>query len=520
MNSVLIDVDHDKPLPTRTPDYEVIVVGAGFSGLAAGRELRLRGIEKFLILDRADGVGGTWRQNTYPGIEVDVPSMAYSYRFAPNPNWSRVYAPGSELLQYAEDCADSFGLRPHLRFDTTITAMRFDTTTDLWSITIDGEKTPLTSRFVISCHGALSTPARPDIPGLTEFAGKVIYSQDWDHAYPLDGQRVGLIGTGASGIQIAPEIAARTASLAVFQRTPIYVSPKVNPVVPPAVKRSLQKLPAAARVVRSAADLAGDMVQVVGVIHYQRAPGLSQILGSRVAASMRGRISDPELQQKLIPEYGFGCKRPGASSQYLETFQRARGATLVTDPIERIVADGIRTAGGTVHEIDTLILATGFKVFDLPYTVIGTNDHDLQSFWDTEGMSAYQGISVPGYPNLFLAPGPYGVAGFNWFDTIDLCTTHAAKVIHAAIGHHATRAEVKRTAFDDFMQHAKQRAQNLLFTSPACTGAHSYYIAAGGDTPFLRPFSTLASKRKMRAPYQSYEFTGNRSRTPHPTNER
>jgi cation diffusion facilitator CzcD-associated flavoprotein CzcO len=487
------------------PDLVAVIIGAGFAGLAAGNRLRKKGIENFLILEKSDGVGGTWRHNTYPGIEVDIPSMAYSFSEAPNPKWSRMFAPGNELRQYAQDCTDKFGLRDKLRLNTAVRAVVFDEINDLWRVRAadaDGEF-EITTRFVVSCHGALSTPAVPDIPGLKSFAGKTIMSQDWDHNYSLEGKRAAVIGTGASGIQIIPAVADEVAHLTVFQRTPIYVGPKTNPAIPRAVQMALRFVPFLLRFIRFAGGLGGDVAQTVGVVHYKQFPYVTKFAGAIVRASMRARIKDPELRKKLIPSYGFACKRPSASANYLETFARP-DVGLVTDSIARIVPEGIETVDGTLHRVDTLILATGFKVFDLPYRVRGIKGHDLAEFWDTNRMRAYQGVAVPEFPNYFLAPGPYGVVGFNWFDTIKMCTGHAADTIADTIIRHATRVEVSRDAFDRFFEQAVAATDNLVFKSPGCAGSHSYYINKDGDTPFLRPFAIAHSNAMMRSARTAY----------------
>lgn len=488
------------------PEYEVVVIGAGFSGLSAGYKLRKQGVENFLILDKGDGVGGTWRQNTYPGVEVDIPSTLYSYHFQPNPNWSRAFAPGSELRDYAENCADSFGLRDKLRLNTEVAAARFDDSADLWRITIAGSAQELTARFVISCHGALSTPAKPNIAGLDSFAGRTIYSQDWDHDYSLTDKRVAVIGTGASGIQIIPVIAPNVQRLTVFQRTPIWVFPKVNIPIPATVRKLFSAVPLTQRAMRTVASVNMDIAATAGVVHHKQLPIATKIAGALTRASMRRQIPDPELREKLIPTYGFACKRPSALSTYLKTFQRAN-VELVTEGITRIVPEGIETADGRVHELDAIVLATGFKVFDVPYAVTGLGGTDLVEYWDQNRMRAYQGVGVPGFPNLFLAPGPYGVVGFSWFDTIELCVSHAVRMVGEAHAKNATRVSVDEVEHQRYFDDVTARAENLVFNSPGCVGSNSYYIDKNGDTPFLRPFAGVRSTRMMRTAPKAYRLT-------------
>lgn len=490
------------------PDVTAVIIGAGFAGMGAGQRLLRRGVGDFLILEKASGVGGTWRHNTYPGIEVDIPSVAYSYAEAPNPDWSHSFASGAELLQYAEDCADKFKLRNKFRFDTEVLTLAFDDETDLWHVQARdtaGEFT-LTTRFVISCHGALSTPAEPVIPGIGRFSGKVILSQRWDHGYSLAGKRVAVIGTGATGIQVIPAIADEVAHLTVFQRTPSYVGPKFNPKIPSLLKFMLRYVPFLHRIVRAAGVAGIDAAQTYGVIRHRQFPFLTKAAGALIRASMKARIRDRELQEKLIPDYGFACKRPLSSPDYLETFKRSDVA-LITEPIDEIVAEGIRTTDGTLHSVDVIVLATGFKVFDIPHEIVGTEGIELGERWRTERMQAYQGASVPGYPNLFLAPGPYGVIGFNWFDTIRLTTGLAVDVVCETILRTATRVEVRRDEFASFTDRATRATESTVFKSPSCAGSNTYYLDAHGDTPFLRPFSIASSTRMVRSAHSAYEYT-------------
>lgn len=488
-----------------TPELTVLVIGAGFSGLAAGNRLRKNGIVNFLILDKGAGVGGTWRQNTYPGIEVDIPSMSYSYPEAPNPRWSKIYAPGAELRKYAEDCADKFRVSDKLRLNTEVREVIFDEINDLWRVrAVDRHgEFEITTRFIISCHGALSTPAKPDIPGLENFAGKTILSQEWDHGYSLKDKRVAVIGTGASGIQIIPAIAPQVQRLTVFQRTPIYVLPKINVAVPRVLQLMLAWIPLLLRGIQFLGWLGGDVGQTLAVVRYKQFPFLIKFGEIGVKLDMRRRIKDRELRKKLIPSYGFVCKRPSFSSNYLETYRRAN-VDLVAEPISRVVPQGVETADGVVHEIDTLVLATGFKVFDLPYRVVGMDGVDLGEHWEATRMRAYHGASVPGFPNYFMAPGPYGVVGFNWFDTVAMCTKHATDMIAEALARSATRVEISRAEFERFFDEVSELSENLVFKSPACAHSNSYYIDKNGDSPYLRPYSILHSNAIMRRAPQAY----------------
>lgn len=478
----------DSSIPT-VPDHEVVIVGAGFAGMSAAIKLKKAGIRDFVILERDDEVGGVWQHNTYPGVAVDIPSFTYSYHFEPNPNWSRVFAPGEELRQYARDTADKYGLRSHLRFNSEVTSARFDEDAHLWRLDLADGQT-LTARFLFSCHGCLNTPNQPQIPGLEEFGGHTIYTMRWDHDYDLRGKRVAIIGTGASALQVIPEIAPQVASLQVYQRTPIWVMPKVNPKVPGLVRGALGTLPLAQKSLRWAANGGSELLLTLGGLYYKEMPFIVDSVEKMCRAFLRAQVPDPVLREKLTPKYAFGCKRPSFSNTYYKTFLR-ENVELVTDGIETVTPTGIRTVDGAEREIDTLILATGFKVFDVPYDLYGTDGVTLNDLWHDQRKHSYEGTTVHGYPNMFLGTGPYGVTGSSVFASFDLCLDHAVRVVTAARKRGATRVEVKTAAQARFLAAMRSRVPHTLFLNPLCAGSNTYYIDEHGDSPFLRPTAGL-----------------------------
>ncbi|WP_067589194.1 flavin-containing monooxygenase [Nocardia terpenica] len=300
---------------------EVIIIGAGFSGMAAAIKLKRAGIDDFVILERAHEVGGTWRDNTYPGVAVDIPSFTYSYHFEPNAGWSHAFAPGAELFDYAKHCAEKYGLRPHVRFDSEVACARFDEQAHLWRVTSTGGTT-VTGRFLISCHGSLITPQRPAIPGLDNFAGHTVYTMRWDHDHDLAGRRVAVIGTGASALQVIPSIADRVSALHVYQRTPIWVLPKVNPRMDGLPRAVLEHVPLAQRSIRWAASIGSEALLTLGAVYYRDAPFIVDGIERLARAFLRSQVPDPDLREKLTPTYGFGCKRPSFSNTYYRTFLR------------------------------------------------------------------------------------------------------------------------------------------------------------------------------------------------------
>ncbi|MEV6071373.1 NAD(P)/FAD-dependent oxidoreductase [Nocardia sp. NPDC052001] len=493
-----------------TPDHEVVIIGAGFGGMGAGIKLKQAGIEDFMILERRDEVGGTWRDNTYPGVAVDIPSFTYSYHFEPNPNWSRPFAPGKELQEYAVHVADKYGLRPHLRFGVEVGSARFDEAADCWRLEL-ADGSALSSRFLMSCHGTLVTPSVPTIPGLADFEGTIIQTMAWDHDHDLTDERVAVIGTGASGIQVIPAIADTVKSMQVYQRTPIWVLPKTNPELNTLTQKIFEHVPLVQRSLRVATGAFTEIVVVLGAVYNRELPFVVKGIEQGCLAYLRSEVSDPELREKLTPRYGFGCKRPSFSDTYYAALQREH-VELVTDGIQTVTPTGIRTVDGIEREVDTIVLATGFKVFDVPYDLYGIDGVTLEDRWDRERRESYEGVSLRGYPNMFLAPGPYGVTGASWFATVDVCTSHAVRVITEARARSATRVEVSRTAQDRYMRKVLARMGNTMFKSPACAGSNSYYIDKHGDASLARPTPGVqAWWAQRRFDLNDYEFRGHGS---------
>lgn len=489
-----------------TTAYEVVIVGAGFSGMAAAIKLKQAGIDDFVILERKDEVGGVWRDNTYPGVAVDVPSFTYSYAFEPNPRWSRTFAPGHELLDYARHCADKYDLRRHLRFGSDVRTARFDESDHAWTLELASGRS-VTGRYLISAHGPLVTPQKPSIPGLDDFEGTVIYTMEWDHDHSLAGERVAVIGTGASGLQVIPAIAPEVGSLTVFQRTPIWVLPKVNPAINGVASGVLARVPGAAPAARLVTSAATEAL-LLSFIYNKQVPVAVRSIEQVCRAHLRSQVPDPELRRKLTPSYGFGCKRPSFSNSYFPTFLRDN-VELVTDGIERITPTGIRTVDGVEREIDTLVLATGFKVLDVPYDIHGVDGETLLELWDRDRKQSYQGVTVHGFPNLFLSPGAFGLAGPSLFATFDLCHSHALRVIEESRRRGAARVEVAESAQERWMEKMRARVGQTVFQNPSCAGSNSYYVDQHGDSAVLRPTSTLnAWVAQRRFPLDDYRYDG------------
>jgi len=470
------------------PDHHVVIVGAGFGGIGAAIELEAAGVEDYVILEKWDGPGGTWRANRYPGVAVDIPSLVYSFSYEQRAGWSRLFAPGAELLAYAEDVVDRRNLRPRMRFNTAVTSMTFDEASDLWHVAIedaDGSR-EITARYVINAVGALERPVMPDIDGIDRFRGEVLHTARWDDSVDLTGKRVACIGTGASALQLIPEIAPDVAHLDVYQRTPIWVAPKPDHAIP-----LLERIVLSVPPVRSAARAAGTVTfDVLGnVVFQQRLKPLRAALEGSIRSWMRSQVDDPETREALIPDYSFGCKRPSMSNTYLRTFNRDH-VNLVTTPISSVTATGVRTEDGELHEADVLICATGFRIMSeaepFPFPVHGRDDVELGQHWLENRFQAYQGVSVAGFPNLFSVAGPYGFVVGSYFWMIEATTKHAVRVIAEADRQGATTAEIRQGPQDRYVKKCRSRQADSPLFGPPCATSNTYYVNFQGDSP-LRP---------------------------------
>ncbi len=383
----------------------VAVLGAGAGGIAVAVRLRKAGIRDFVVYEAGGGVGGTWRHNVYPGAACDVMSHLYSYSFAPSKDWTRTYATQPEILRYLEGVADRFGVRQHVRTSNRVHRLRWTGTQ--WEITTaagDVERYDV----VISALGLFSQAAHPDLPGLDDFAGRLVHTSEWDPTLDVGGLRVGVVGTGASAVQVVPELAAAAEHLTVFQRTPAWMLPKVDRVYDEKELRRFRRMPGAAKLTRFR----------IWRLHHQET--VVRIDDPRTAqrqawaqAYLHHKVADPELRAKLTPDYPFGCKRVLTGGRYYAALQQPN-ADLVTAKIERLTAGGVRTADGHDHEVDVLVLATGFETTKYLHgiEVIGRDGRRLHDEW-AKRPEAYLGTAISGYPNLFLLYGPNTNQGGN-----------------------------------------------------------------------------------------------------------
>lgn len=380
---------------------QVLIVGAGFGGIAAAVELREHGIEDVTILEKAPDLGGTWLYNSYPGAACDVPSHLYSFSFAQRRDWTRLCSSQQEIHEYLHEVASQQGIDELIRFGQAVRSCEWDEARSRWTVQTEQGETFEADALVLAT-GQLHQPNVPAIEGIETFAGRSFHSAEWDHDYDLTGKRVGVVGSGASAVQFVPEIAAQVARLEVFQRTGNWFLPRRNRPYPRLLRLAFELVPGLQRARRRFVFEYGESLTML--IRHPRT--LGRIGAARSARFMRSQLPDPALQAKVWPDYTFGCKRVLFSSYFLPTLQRPN-VDLVTEHIEAVVPEGLRTADGAVHELDCLIWATGFKTNDfmLPMSVVGRDGVTLAERW-AGGAHAHLGIAVPGFPNMFLMYGP------------------------------------------------------------------------------------------------------------------
>jgi cation diffusion facilitator CzcD-associated flavoprotein CzcO len=451
---------------------EVAVLGAGFGGLAVAHRLAADGVDDVVILERADGVGGTWRVNSYPGAACDVPSHLYSLSYAPNPDWSRAYAEQPEILRYVEDCYDRFDVRRKVRTGTEVVAAAWSDGDACWHLTDTGGGR-LEARVLVSAIGLFNTPAVPAIPGLDDFAGTMFHSAHWDHGHDLTGRRVAVVGTGASAIQVVPAIAERTAHLDVYQRTAPWILPRRDPPYSPEEQARFAAEPDVAA--RHRAELHDMFEQTTAFLTGH--PSVAS-LAAVAQGYLERKVADPELRARLTPDVPFGCKRTLISSAYYPAIQRP-DVELVTTGIERVTPDGIRTTDGVERPGDTIVLCTGFRASEYlcGIDVAGRGGTTLAEHWAGRPR-AYHGICVPGFPNFFMLYGPNTNQGGN---SILLMLEAQADVVAATL--RATRDAGAATAEvtpEAMRRYARQLEADLARTIWA-DGCDSYFRNAAGD---------------------------------------
>jgi cation diffusion facilitator CzcD-associated flavoprotein CzcO len=470
----------------------VLIVGAGFAGLGMAIRLKQAGIHDFTILERSERLGGTWRDNTYPGVACDIPSHLYSYSFEPNPNWSRLFAPQEEILAYLEHCADKYAVRPHIHFAAAVTGASFDERSGVWTVTTS-QGTTLRARVLVSGSGhALSQPVYPDVPGRERFRGKTMHSARWDHTYSLAGKTVAVIGTGASAVQIVPSIAGEVARLHVFQRTAAWVQGKPERIFTARQQQLFRDRPYLQKLVRGAIYGAFETLALGYIVE----PRLNRLRELACLRFLRESVPDPAIRAKLTPNFRLGCKRILISNDYYSVFQREH-VDLVTEPIAEIREHSIVTADGIERPVDAIVYATGFETAQAkpPFPIAGRAGVELKDVW-RDGVIAYAGTTIAGFPNVFLLVGPNTILGHS--SMIFMMESQFAYVLDAIRTIRSRRlkyVEVRRDVEAAYNDKLQKRLARTVWSTGGCV---SWYMTRSGRNTVTWPGFTFEFRFMMR----------------------
>ncbi|MEU8717806.1 NAD(P)/FAD-dependent oxidoreductase [Streptomyces sp. NPDC048663] len=477
----------------------VAVIGSGFGGLGAAVRLRREGITDFVVLERAGSVGGTWRDNSYPGCACDVPSHLYSFSFAPNPDWPRTFSGQEHIRAYLEHVADVFGLRPHLRFDSEVKRMTWDPEKLRWDIeTASGS---LSADVVVSATGPLSDPKIPEIPGLDTFPGKVFHSARWDHDYDLRGKRVAMVGTGASAIQIVPAIQPEVARLTLFQRTPPWVMPRVDRAISAGERRLHRALPFTTQARRG--FLWG--IRELQVQAFTKRPDELGLVESLAKRNMARAIKDPALRARLTPDYRIGCKRILLSSTYYPALARPN-VDVVASGLAEVRGSTVVAADGSSAEVDAIVFGTGFHVTDMPIAerVVGADGRTLAETWKG-GMEALRGAAAAGFPNWMTIIGPNtGLGNSSMILMIESQLNYMADYLRQlrVLGGRAA-LDARPAAVAAWNHKVQERMKRTVWNTGGCT---SWYLDANGRNTTIWPGTTTEFRRAtQRVDLSEYE---------------
>jgi cation diffusion facilitator CzcD-associated flavoprotein CzcO len=477
----------------------VAIVGAGFAGLALAVRLREAGIDDFALLERADSVGGVWRDNTYPGCACDVPSALYSLSFAPNPDWSRAYAAQPEILAYARGIARERDVVRRVRFGTDLLEARWDDPARLWRLrTSTGE---LTAGVLVSATGPFGEPVIPNIPGREDFAGTTFHSARWNHDHDLRGERVAVIGTGASAAQFIPAIQPDVERLVVFQRTPPWIMPRLDRRSPAWQRALFRAMPQTQSAMRGGLFAAFEGLGLVAFVD-QRFRHLYEAIGRW---QLRRQVPDPALRARLTPDYMIGCKRAILTDAYLPALTRPN-VEVVTEGIASLSERGVVTGDGTEHEVDTIIWGTGFDAPSRRAAVIhGRDGRSVIDLYD-ERPQSYLGTTLAGFPNLFVVLGPYSAAGNqSALYMIENQVRYIVDAVRTMRRRGIAVAEVRTGAQEAFLAEVEERSRNTVWVNGGC---RSYYQTPDGRNAGLWPnWSFRYARRTRRFDADAYELT-------------
>jgi cation diffusion facilitator CzcD-associated flavoprotein CzcO len=471
-------------------DLRVVVIGAGMAGVLSAIKLREAGYDDVTVYEKGESVGGTWRENTYPGLSCDVPSHLYSYSFEPNPEWTQRFSPGPEIRRYFEDVARKHGVLDRIRFREEVARCEFSD--GRWQLATKSGRRDVAD-VLIGATGVLHHPRHPDIPGVDTFAGACFHSARWDHSVPLDGRRVGVIGTGSTAVQITGALVPRVAKFTLFQRTAQWVAPQDNPAYTDAERAAFRADPS----ILAAAHAE------IGRLFHAFASGIVDAASPQMKAleeicrkTLEESVTDPVLRERLRPTYRPACKRLVISGAFYPAIQQPN-AELVTEGIEGIEPGGVRTADGRLHELDVLVLATGFRVdrFLRPIEVVGRDGTKLDEVW-AERPNAYLSISIPRFPNLFLLNGPNGPVGnFSLITIAEQQLHYVLQLVALLRDRRAAEVSASEEAMARFGAEFDEAAKHTIWA----TGCRSWYLDSRG-IPAVWPFAYERFTEEMAAP--------------------
>jgi cation diffusion facilitator CzcD-associated flavoprotein CzcO len=474
-----------------TKQYEQIIVGAGFAGICMAIKLQEAGMNDFIILERNAHIGGTWYDNSYPGAACDVESHLYSYSFEPNPDWSRQFSPQQEILHYIEHCVKKYGLAPHIHLSKNITRCTFDEVRGLWQVTTD-RGDAYTGRTLMSCSGGLSEPSYPDIKGLETYQGKLFHSARWDNSYDIAGKSVAVIGTGASAIQIVPAIVSKVKHLDLYQRTPPWILPKPDKEISSFRKSMYKHLPFTRWLYRSRLYWTHELMAIGFVVN----PAVMRLGGKLVIRHLHDSIKNEALRKKLTPSYTLGCKRILLSNEYYPAIASPK-LSLVTEGIDQVNAGGVMTQDGKQHDVDAIILATGFQAAEgvLRYEVKGKGGLDLNEAW-RDGAEAYLGTSIAGFPNLFMVVGPNtGLGHSSMILMIEAQVQYIMQALKALKQRGAKYTDVKKEVEKTYNDSLQLRLSKTVWQSGGCM---SWYQMKNGKNVTLWPGFTFTFMNRTK----------------------
>ena len=485
-------VDHNGQVDTR-----VAIIGSGFAGLCMAIQLKLRGMDDFVVLEKDEDLGGTWRDNTYPGCACDVPSYLYSFSFEQNPRWSRMFAPQQEIWDYMRHCVNKYGVASHFRYNASVSGAEFDEASGTWRVHINDNEV-LTARSLVTGVGALHMPKTPELPGLETFEGTTFHSANWNHDHDLRGRKVAVIGTGASAIQFVPQIAEEVAHLDLYQRSAPWITPKPDREIGVRERDMHARFPVGQRAIRNLLYWAMELRGVGFAVN----PKMMKAIELQARRHLKKQVPDPELRRKLTPDYAIGCKRVLLSNDYYPALTRDN-VDLVTDGITEVRPNGIVTADGTFREVDTIIFGTGFDVSGnlTQMKIVGRGREELNEVWERKGTGAHLGITVSGFPNMFLLVGPNtGLGHSSMVFMIERQVDYVMQALDLLDTESAAYVDVREPRQDRFVDWAQNRLSGSVWQ-----GCNSWYIDENGRNFTIWPHFTwkywLATRKLRRSEY-------------------